>query len=167
MLCNHLSQPASLSVGAARLYELLLDAYQLDRHILGCYAHDSPDILVAHILQPQQYDAAIYKTKLVDAFVQLLYLKGIIVGIGVGIDVDTQFHTLAAASLLSVKVKAGVKTYPPYPGVDVAVATKCVKTAPHLYENLLEKVLNLNSVIREHIAHSIYGAFMSVHNFRK
>lgn len=160
MFSNHLSQPASLSVGAARLYELLLDAYQLDRHILGCYAHDSPDILVAHILQPQQDERPIHHAELVDAGVELADLLAVLVRVGKEVARHREGHTLTPSPLLALCGETGVQRHTPHPGVRLRLSAKPVKAQPKIDERILEKVLHLVMVLGEHIAHRVYRALM-------
>ena len=92
------------------LFKLLFDAIESHRYILHRDAHDSGNLLVAHILEPKQHDGAVEGFELVDAFVEHLYLARVLVLVLKEVDVHGQWHR-GLLLLLTVRGDASVQAH--------------------------------------------------------
>ena len=146
---------------------MFLDSDQFDRDILGGDADDLPDFLVTHVLQPEQNDGFIDYAEFVDSSIELLDLSGVVIGVGIEVDVHIEGNRLNAASLLALEGKAGVEADPPNPSLYVAFALERVKPSPKVDECLLEKVVGFFLVFRKEVAHGEYRVFVPFDNVGK
>ena len=146
---------------------MFLDSDQFDGDIFGGDAYDLPDFLVAHVFEPKQDDCPIDHPKFVDAVIELLDLTGVVVGVGEEVDAHRERQGLHTAFLLAFSGEAGVEADAPDPGLYFALPLERVEAPPQIDERLLEQVVHLVLVLREEVAHRVYGVFVPFHEVRK
>ena len=133
---------------------------QLERNILHRYAHDGPNLLVAQTFKPKKNDAAVHQAQPIDAGIQALGLQRPVVRILKGVDVHAEGHPFAAPPSFLVGVEAAVERNPVNPGPDIGLRAERIVALPEPDQNLLEEVVDLVRVLREHVAHRVDGALV-------
>ena len=133
---------------------------QLERNILHRYTHDGPDLLVAQAFEPEKDDAAVHQAQTVNAGIQAFGLQRPVVRIFKGVNVHAQGHPLAAPPTIFVGIEAAVQRHTVNPGPDIGLRAEGIVTLPEPDQYLLEEVVDLVRVLREHITHRVDRALM-------
>ena len=142
------------------LFEFFLDSMQLEGNILHRDTHDGADLLVAKAFQPQEDDGAVHQAQLIDTGIKPFGLQGPVVRILKRVDVHAQRYALPSLPAFFVGIETAVQRDTVNPGPDVGFRAEGVVPLPEPDQNLLEEVVNLIRVLREHVAHRIDGALV-------
>ena len=128
--------------------------------------HDLGNLFIAHVLKPQQHDGSVKGLQTLDACVQHVGL--LVVGIVLVKQVDALHQRLGLADLLlAVDGDTGVQGHLVDPCLQVALAAEGLKPLPQFDKSLLEEVIDLLLVLREHVAHCVDGALVLTDDARK
>ena len=142
------------------LFEFFLDSMELEGNILHRNTHDGADFLVAQAFEPKENDGAVHQAQLIDTGIQALRLQRPVIRILKGVDVHAQGDTLSAPAPFLVGIEAAVERNPVNPGPDIGLRAERIVALPEPDQNLLEEVINLIRVLREHVAHRVDSALM-------
>ena len=133
---------------------------QLERNVLHRDAHDGADLLIAQAFEPKEDNAAVHQAQPIDAGIQALGLQRPVVRILKGVNVHAEGHPFAAPPSFLVGVEAAVERNPVNPRPDIGLRAERIVTLPEPDQYLLEEVVDLVRVLREHVAHRVDGALV-------
>ncbi len=141
------------------MFQLFLDTEQPGGDVCQRYAHNAGNILIGHILQPQQYDSPVKGLQPAYPVVQHLNLPALGIVIVVEVDVDGEGNRLYITFLPPCLIVAGVKAHTPYPRPVRTLSAELRKTLPQVDQYLLEQVINLIRILGEEVA-TVYMVFL-------
>ena len=139
------------------MFQLFLDTEQPGGNVCQRYTHNAGNILIGHVLQPQQYDCPVKGLQPAYPVVQHLNLPALGIVIVVEVDVDGDGNRLYITFLPPYLIVAGVKAHTPYPRTVRTLSAELRKTLPQVDQYLLEQVIHLIRILGEEVADRIYG----------
>lgn len=139
------------------MFQLFLDTEQHGGDVCQRYTHNAGNILIGHILQPQQYDRPVKGLQPAYPVVQHLNLPALGVVIVVEVNVDCEGNRLYITLLPPYLIVAGVKAHTSYPRPVRTLSAELRKTLPQVDQYLLKQVINLIRILGEEVADRIYG----------
>ncbi len=109
---------------------MLLDAEQPGGDICQRDTNDAGNILIGHILQPQQDDCPVKRFQPAYPVIKHLNLPALIIGIVVEVDVDREGNRLYITLLPPFLIVAGIKAHTLYPRPVRTLSTELRKALP-------------------------------------
>ena len=110
---------------------------------------------------PARMTAAIHQPQLIDTSIQALSLQRPVIRVLKRVDVHAKRYPLSAQTFLFlVSVETAVERDTVNPGPDIGFRAERIVSLPEPDQYLLEEVVNLIRVLREHVAHRVDGALM-------
>ena len=138
---------------------MLTDSKQADADVLCRDAHYLAYLFIREVFEPEQDDSAVEGLQALDALVEQVHLARVLVAVLKEVDVHRQANG-SRAPFLPVERDAGVEGDAVNPCPDVAAMSEAIVAFPKVDEHLLEEVVHLVVVFREHVANGVDSALV-------